>query len=412
MKKIKQLTALFLAFILTMGTLVPVHAGLFAKKLPSPTTCSGQWQGEDFYVVWDKVPNAVEYSVKVVTQTVKVNTNYVKVNVTDIMKQKGIVTGTIEVTALPGPKDGSHKASDPKVLVYKGTILQKPLKYTYYWIGDRLKVAFSSVPGAAGYEISMDGQKPISTKEPAYLYRLGDASRKAGKVEHKLAIRAVPSNADKSQRASEYAIMQVSTAVPDYRCANNIYEATLLSKDQVINYFRNCGIEPQVSQTDKYTVVAVHLSDKNNGTGKKLGSIIGNAAIGALNAIADNSDKIMDAESSDEAKANAKVYGALGALSGAIEGAKSNPKDTTKRISYVYSKGDEDMSALLFSYNYLISGNTEPDFSQLSYNKNEKCYYVGYSDFNRYMTLTCEKDGDRWQVYGKPAYQINTGVFK
>ncbi|MBR6328676.1 MAG: hypothetical protein IKR68_03420 [Lachnospiraceae bacterium] len=56
MKKTKRLVALLLALILTMGSIMPVHAGLFAKKLTAPTTCSGQWQGDDFYVVWDKVP--------------------------------------------------------------------------------------------------------------------------------------------------------------------------------------------------------------------------------------------------------------------------------------------------------------------------------------------------------------------
>ena len=412
MKKTKRLVALLLALILTMGSIMPVHAGLFAKKLTAPTTCSGQWQGDDFYVVWDKVPSAAEYSVKVVTQTVKVNTNYVKVNVTDIMKQKGIVTGTIEVTALPGPKDGSHKASDPKVLVYKGTILQKPLKYTYYWIGDRLKVAFNSVQDAAGYELCMDGGKPFYTKDPSYLFTLGDASKKAGKVEHNLSIRAVPANADKSKRASEYAVMPISTAVPDYRNVKNMYEATLLSKDQLINYFRANGYQPQVGQTEKYTVVGVTLTDKNNGTGKKMGSILGNAAAGALKAIINNSDKIMDAENADEAKGNAKVYGALGALSGAMEGYNNAPKDSNKHISYVFNKGDEDMSAVLFSYNYLMSGNTEPDFSNLTYNKSDSRYYVGYSNFNRYLTLYYQKDGDRWQVYGEPSYYVNTGVFK
>lgn len=421
MIKIKANVMLILAMVLTIGSTVSVHAGLFdffAKPLEAPGNYDKhncEWEGYDLYVVWNKVQDADKYKVKINNKTYESNTNRIKVTPDSSQLTSGNVSGQIEVSAVPASNDNKHKASNFSTIKYSGTVLKKPEKYTYYWDGDCYKVIFSEVSGASYYElINSDTQKDWQLYSDSFTCNLTDADRQAGSIDYHFSIAAIPNEAEKSTRMSDYVNMTVqSLYLPDSSFVDDEYSAAFLSKAQLINYLRNMGYNPteKNDNSGQYTIIDVSLKDSNNGGWKKIGNIAAGAAIGAIGNILDSSDAITEYgnEHGGDYGTAAKWVGGLGAAAGAFD---EGFKDTNIHFRYYYEKGNEDGSAAFMQHSYMISGNPEPDISGYQYyDSDNKTYIYNNPWFCRYLNMGYEKQNDRWVVYAEPSGCTNVYRF-
>ena len=417
MNKLKSIVMFTLILALSLGSTLTVHAGLFdlfAKPLDAPSSIDAhncEWDGDDFYVVWSKVPDAGEYSIKIDNKEYKSSKNYIKITPASSQIANGSVNGKIEVSAVPAATDKKHKRSGYSTINYSGTILDKPVKYTCYWDGDKICVEFSRIQGAAQYEIvGKYGSDFISA--PRFYYTPTDDAYNSGLVDATFRVRAIPDTNDRSVRSSDLAGLSISEAAVNYSFATDEFSAVNLSLSNLEKYFIQYGYTPTTISDGDYTIVDISITDNKNKTTVlgTFGRTALSAAAGALGNILDNSDEILEYgyENNGDFKTARNAAGFFGAVGGVIKDKDIIFKDTNIHYKYFYKRGEENYSAAYMLNSYMISNNQKPTFSDSAYNSDDNCYYFDCEWFKRRIKVSSEKSKDRWNIYVEPAgyYQI------
>ncbi len=400
-----------------MGFKTEANAGLsdiFSKKLDTPNQFKSQWIGDDFCVTWGRVANAGGYRVTYDGKTQDVT----EANFKFKPSQK---TGSISVQAIPSKSENKYKASNAANYSFSFKELPAPTKYSYYQDGEALVFTIIDGRSDGGYKITNDNNGmafTIPSDDPTFYKALNAEEKELGFIDNvHISVRALPDQNDINKIQSPVAVISDDFPITKYIWINDLYNASLLSKNDLEAWMKGLGgSTPTITNELGYTVVTFTVKDSNNsGIGSIISDILGSAIDGAVGNVIENSTDIynysIDADSSQEMKERAKTATEGSALAGAITGIWNNRKDifsgTDRHISYYYLPDKTDRSAVYMTYDYMVSNNKAPDFSDQDYDNNEQCYKIVNTGFNRIINLNYEKKKingkDRWLIYCKPA---------
>lgn len=388
MKKIitlKIAVALALILSLTVSSSTLTYAGLFSKRLPTPTNPTYYWEGTDLCVEWNKVENAGGYKVTYDGKTSTVTNNYIAIPSKDTDFKDGVMVKTINIQAVPG----NNKYKESKIATEKITAeIMEPLSSYTYWLDGKVVAIDLNDFAPYGYEI--DGKQygfpNIAFTIPESQKAIGYAS-----FDSTVIINPGPITVRQSKPVRIQGKCDLS--------ANNIYEASFLDYESLLKFLDSRGLHYSTSMKNGNTQLIVSINSKSKTLLDSVGEELSNNATDIIISGLQQEGKLKDKANAaaDEAIANAVV----GAGKYLWDSFISNNNNTIKEY-LVYEYSDKDRACEFMQYYYLKSTGSKPNFSNLTYDAENGYYIAGYEKYNRKLRVKCGSMEDYWWIAAIP----------